>query len=189
VPADVAVAGDRRCANRGPSYPLLGNVCHACSTSTDYQQEQEQEQEQEQASSSKIRNAPSRARPAGNDDDDGPEIHRLLDLYQRGELHPVDAKLGPLPPHAGRVMRAIYGDIELRFGLRLAVGDDRPLPYATSVAVEAGHARAQSSASKALNALQRHGAIVHVGQLRPRWPRHDGTKLYAPPTGSEDDVA
>ena len=183
--ADIGSAGDRRCADCGLSCPLLGSICHACSSSADYQQEQEQEQEQEQASSSEIRNAPSRARPVGNSDDDGPEIYWLEALYHRGELRPMDAKLGPLPPQARHVMRAIYDHIGLRIGLRLAVGETRPLPYATSEAVKAGHAKDQSSASKAIIALVKFGSIEHVGQLPPLRPGHDGTKLYAPPAGGD----
>ena len=83
-------------------------------------------------------------------------------------------------------MRAIGADIALRIGLRRAVGDDRPLPYASSEAVCAGLAKDKPTASRAIRALVRAGVIEHVGQLPPLRPGLDGTKLYAPPTEPKD---
>ena len=127
--------------------------------------------------------APTRARVlvVKPKDDNQPEMHRLLDAHDAGELEPHDVQLGKMPPHAGPIMHAIAADMRLRMGLRRAVGDDRPLPYATSEAVRNKLAKDKATASNAIGGLVRAGVIQHVGQLKPRRPGWDGTKLYAPP--------
>jgi len=72
-------------------------------------------------------------------------------------------------------------------GLRLAAGDDRPLPYATSMAVKAGLVADQGTASAVIRALVRFRVIDHVGRLSPLRPGLDGTKLYAPPPAERPD--
>ena len=80
-------------------------------------------------------------------------------------------------------MLEVAGHIKLLMGLRWALGDDRPLPYATSVPVRAGLVPDQRAASKALRRLTAHGVIRYVGSLPPTKPGLNGTKLYAPPGG------
>jgi hypothetical protein len=58
--------------------------------------------------------------------------------------------LGPIPAHFGPVQRAIAKDVQLLVGLRLAEGEDRPLPYPASAAVAAGLAGDKIQASRAL---------------------------------------
>jgi hypothetical protein len=109
-----------------------------------------------------------------------PQVRALLGLHAAGELEPVPVELGPMPPNATPAMRAIAADIALRIGLRLAEGDDRPLPYSRSEAVRAGFVRTEQGASYVLRRLTEAGVIQHVGNL-PRRGRPRGTKLYAPP--------
>jgi hypothetical protein len=78
-------------------------------------------------------------------------------------------------------MSNIADHIGLLMGLRRAVGDDRALPYARSMAVNAGLAHNLGTASNAVGALVRAGVIEHVGSLPPTRPGLDGTKLYTPP--------
>jgi hypothetical protein len=142
-------------------------------------QAQAQAQEEEKAQLSSLGGLPE----PGCNSDDGPELRRLMELHRDGQLEPVDVPLGEMPPHAGTVMRNIADHWRLLIGLRRAVGDTRPLPYARSMAVNAGLADSLGTASNAINALVRAGVVEHVGSLPPTRPGLDGTKLYAPPSG------
>ena len=114
------------------------------------------------------------------DDDDEPELRQLEAAYLRGELTVAALELGPLPAGATPVMRAIERHMALRFGMRLSVGDDRPMPYALSEAVNAGLAPSTKAASRAIGRLVRAGVVREAGEMDPTiWPR--GTKLYVPP--------
>lgn len=104
-----------------------------------------------------------------------------LDEYRRGNLTPVDVELGEMPDRAGAVMVAVAEHMRLLMGLRLALGEDRPLPYAASMPVRAGIADDKGTASKTIRALAQCGVVEHVGSLPPLRPGIDGTKLYAPP--------
>lgn len=97
-------------------------------------------------------------------------------------MAPRDVRLGAMPPTATTLMRRIAQDMRLRLGLRLAVDDDRPLPYATSEAVNAGFCRHKNEASRAIRRLVAAGVIDDAGALPPRRGVRDGTKLYAAPT-------
>ena len=91
-----------------------------------------------------------------------------------------------MPPGAGRLMCAAAEDMRLLMGLRLAVDDDRPLPYAASFAAwRLGLGRDKRRASRVIRALVRAGVVEEVGAL-PRIPDGppNGTKLYAPPAGA-----
>jgi hypothetical protein len=68
-------------------------------------------------------------------------------------------------------------------GLRLALGDDRPLPYAVSLPVRAGIVADSGVASQTIRRLVKFKVVDHVGSLRPLRPGSPGTKLYAPPQG------
>lgn len=107
----------------------------------------------------------------------------MLGQYQAGKIEPVSVTLGELPVRAGGAQRAVVEHMRLLMGLRRAYGDDRPLPYATSVPVAAGLVPNQGAASQILRSLVRYGVIDHVGALPPLKPGLDGTKLYAPPGG------
>lgn len=109
-----------------------------------------------------------------------------LSEYRAGKLIPVEVELGEMPSSAGAVMVAVATHMRLLMGLRLALGDDRPLPYAASLPVRAGLARDKGTASKAIRQLVGFGVVRHVGQLPPLRPGQDGTKLYAPPGGHDE---
>jgi hypothetical protein len=109
----------------------------------------------------------------------------LLDEYRAGRLRPRDVRLGEMPTCATPLMRAIAADMRLRIGLRLAVDDDRPLPYATSEAVGSRLARHKMQASRALRKLVAAGVIEDAGSLAPRRSGPpDGTRLYRPPAAT-----
>ena len=190
---NVRAAG--RCSECGLNYPLTGTVRHPCQT-LGYNQDQDQDQDQDQVQVPPSSppgpgcngGAPTRVRalvvdPARHVQSD---MNRLEAAHAAGDLEPVDVCLGPVPASAGPVMCAVAEHMRLRMGLRLAVGDDRPLPYATSEAVKAGLAKDKATASNAINALVRAGVLAHLGQLPPLRPGLDGTKLYAPPPEPKD---
>jgi hypothetical protein len=77
-------------------------------------------------------------------------------------------------------MHAVARDLRLLMGLRLAVDEHRPLPYATTLCAQRCGLRDPKQASRVLRALVRLGVIDHVGSL-PARGKPDGTKLYAPP--------
>jgi hypothetical protein len=109
-----------------------------------------------------------------------PELTGLIRDHDAGLLKPLDVELGPLPANASPAMRTVAADIGLLLGLRLAVDDDRPLPYSTRFCAERCGLHDQAHASRVLRALERVGVIVHAETMTPRGKR-DGTKLYAAP--------
>jgi hypothetical protein len=109
-----------------------------------------------------------------------PELTGLIRDHNRGLLEPVDAELGELPANASPAMHKVAADIRLSLGLRLAVDDDRPLPYSTRFCAERCGLHDQGHASRGLRALERVGVVQRVGALDPRG-KPDGTKLYAAP--------
>jgi hypothetical protein len=113
------------------------------------------------------------------------ELELMLDAHARGALVPVEVELGPLPPRAGETMHAIAEHMRLLMGLRLAFGETRPLPYATSVPVEAGIVATKGEASRVIRQLVRHGVVRHAGSLPPMRPGLNGTKVYEPPKGAK----
>ena len=97
-----------------------------------------------------------------------------------GRLEPVDVRLGEIPAKASPAMRRVAADVRLLIGLRLAVDDDRPLPYSTRFCAERCGLHDQAHASRVLRALVEAGVIRYVDSLERRGKR-DGTKLYATP--------
>ena len=192
-------AAARPCRKCNRRYPLRGTICTPCARESlpGYNQDQDQDQDQDQGTNQDFLSfngkqfpgpgcngdAPTRARVlvVKPEADDQPEMHRLEDAHDAGELEPHDVHLGKMPPSAGPVMRAIAAHMRLRMGLRRAVGDDRPLPYATSEAVRNNLAKDKATASNAIGGLVRAGVIQYVGRLKPLRPGLDGAKLYAPP--------
>jgi len=112
---------------------------------------------------------------------EGPELFLLLDDYEAGRLAPAQVALGAMPADATSDMRRVAEDVRLLMGLCLAVGEDRPLPYATTFAAERmGWGANCGRAGRAIRRLCDAGVIRYVESLPARGKR-DGTKTYAPP--------
>jgi hypothetical protein len=109
-----------------------------------------------------------------------PELRGLIRDHERGELEPIDVALGGLPAGASEAMRDVAADIRLLLGLRLAVDEDRPLPYSARFCAERCGLRDHGQASRVLRALEQAGVVQCVGTLKPRG-KPDGTKLYQAP--------
>jgi hypothetical protein len=110
-----------------------------------------------------------------------PELRALIRDHERGLLEPVDVELGELPAGASRAMQKVAADVRLLLGLRLAVDEDRPLPYSARFCAErCPLLRDHRQASRVLRQLVRAGVIECVGALKPRG-KPDGTKLYQAP--------
>jgi hypothetical protein len=77
-------------------------------------------------------------------------------------------------------MHDVAADIRLLLGLRLAVDEQRPLPYSSRFCAERCRLRDHRQASRALRSLEQIGAVECVGKLKPRGQPH-GTKLYQAP--------
>jgi hypothetical protein len=88
--------------------------------------------------------------------------------------------LGELPAGASRAMHEVAADIRLLIGLRLAVDEDRPLPYSTRFCAERCGLHDQAHASRVLRQLEQAGVVERAGTLDPRG-KPDGTKLYQAP--------
>jgi hypothetical protein len=148
------------------------------------QQEQEQEQEQKQAVTSYGPPTPAVVSDAPLLLSHEPSwLELALDEYKAGRLVPVEVELGPMPPRAGGAMIAVAEHMRLLMGLRLALGDTRPLPYATSMPAQAGIPIDQGAASRVIRRLVEFGVIEYCGKLLPLRPGRDGTKMYGPPGG------
>jgi hypothetical protein len=118
--------------------------------------------------------------PVGTRDE--PELRLLLAEHKAGRLDPAEVELGELPADATIDMHRVAGDMRLLMGLRLAVCEDRPLPYATTFAAERlGWGTNCSRASRAIHRLCDARVIEYAGSLPPRGDKGDGTKTYAPP--------
>jgi hypothetical protein len=105
---------------------------------------------------------------------------RLLEaMYKAGDLQPVAVPLPALPAYAGPNQRAIAEHMQLRMGLRLAAGNDKPLMYAASEAVLYGLAPDKPAAWHALKGLEAMGVIEYAETLPGRDGRR-GTKCYRP---------
>jgi hypothetical protein len=123
------------------------------------------------------------------------ELHGLVRDYEQGLLRPVEIQLGELP-EVGTVardfkdrelvvteaMHTVAADIRLLLGLRLAVSEDRALPYSTRFCAQRCRLRSHQEASRVLRALERLGVVECPGMMKPRGQPH-GTKLYAAPRG------
>ena len=157
-----------RCDVCHRNFPLTGTTCHPCLTS-------HQDQDQDQGSSLR------EAVPGPGGSNEPTELALLVSEWQEGLRTPAEVTFGPMPARAGEIQRNVADHMRLLMGLRIAAGDERPLPYAASMPVKAGLAPDKGTASQAIRALVRMGVVEHVGEL-PR-TRHgiDGTKLYGIP--------
>jgi hypothetical protein len=109
-----------------------------------------------------------------------PELAGLIRDHKRGLLEPIDVELGELPAGASLAMHKVAADIRLLLGLRLAVDEDRPLPYSARFCAERCGLRDHGQASRVLRALERAGVVECAGRLDTRG-KPDGTKLYQAP--------
>jgi hypothetical protein len=85
-----------------------------------------------------------------------------------------------MPPNPTPGMVRVAADIALLMGLRLVVGDDSPLPYATGFAAERMGWQHKAQASREIHRLVDAGVIDCLGELKPLG-KGNGTKTYAPP--------
>jgi hypothetical protein len=109
------------------------------------------------------------------------ELRRLLVRHDEGRLKPAEVELGEMPASATGDMRRLAEDVCLLIGLRLAVGQDEPLPYATSFAIERMGWDDRTRASRAFRKLCDAEVVRHVGAMPPRAGKKHGTKMYAAP--------
>jgi hypothetical protein len=100
--------------------------------------------------------------------------------HAAGLLEPVAVKLGEIPPTATAAMRRVAEDIRLLLGLRLAVSEDRPLPYSTRFCAKRCELRDHREASRVLAQLEKAGVVKCAGAMKPRGMPF-GTKLYRAP--------
>jgi hypothetical protein len=107
-------------------------------------------------------------------------MRHLLDEWRAGRMEPERVPHRSAPAGLRPEDYLIFADLVLRTGLQLAVGEPRPVPYATSEAVRAGYVAHPIQASRALHRLEREGLIRNVGAL-PRYRRRDG---LVPPFGT-----
>lgn len=119
---------------------------------------------------------------------DLPLMRQLLAAYAAGEIEPEPVALGPLPVGASRQMRAIADHFALWVGLRAADGVLAPVPYSTTVPVDARIVPRKSSASFLLRQMCACGIIKHVGDM-PKRGKGSGTKLFVPGTWQPADPA
>lgn len=109
-----------------------------------------------------------------------PSNDDLLAAFGSRVVQPISLELS-LPPRAGRVMREVAADLELIFGLRLAVGLRGRTPYAQRWGAER-IAEDPSHVGRALRALAKGGAVVYAGRLEPTEPRRRGTRTIRLPS-------
>jgi hypothetical protein len=112
-----------------------------------------------------------------------PETRELYDDYLAHRLEPERVELGEMPSDATRPMVVIAEHMRVLMGLRLKAGEDRPLPYACSMAADIG-IDDKAVAWRALRRLVKAGVVDYVGNMPPRGFR-EGTRLYAPPAAAE----
>jgi hypothetical protein len=113
------------------------------------------------------------------DADEEPELYGLLREHAAGRLAPLPVCLGDMPPTASPTMKRVAGDIALCLGLRWAVDDHRPLPYAAAFCATRNGLRDKRHASRVLRKLTRAGVIYAAGKM----PR-TGTRLFEAPLGA-----
>lgn len=108
-----------------------------------------------------------------------PEVEELLRLAAAGDLQPVAVELPPLPPGSSPAVRKVAEFFALVRGLRLAVCDQRDVPFAGRwVARYVG--LPERSVYRVLEVLRAAGVLERAGSL-PRGPRRSyGTALYVP---------
>lgn len=113
------------------------------------------------------------------DGDDEPEVEGLLKLYRAGRLRPVAVQLA-VPDQALPVERRVAQFFGLVHGLRLAAGDDRPVPFACRW-VGAQLSLPRQTVSRTLHSLVDDGVLRKCPPLPGRQRR--GTATFLPEAG------
>jgi Winged helix-turn-helix DNA-binding len=114
----------------------------------------------------------------GQTREEEPEIEQLLALHAAGAIEPVRIAFPAAPASLSTVARAVLDDFARIRGLRLAAGDDRPVPYGKAwVAARVGWS--PRSVWRALRELEAAGLIRFVEEL-PLRGKGNGTKTYLP---------
>ena len=111
------------------------------------------------------RNTPSLAHDAQAAGQDEREREQR---FRAGTLRPVVVRHRPLPDDASRRTRAALAYFCQRVGLRLADGEDRPLPFARNELVRARIVDHLEQASRELRRLVRWGVLEEDEPLAPR---------------------
>ena len=124
-----------------------------------------------------------------------PEVEALLSAHEAGRgLPPVEVKLSPLPPSRSALLAEV-ADLYVRVrGLRLAYGDERPVPFAAGwIARKLGLEK--QTAYRLRRQLVAAGVLVKAGTLPgrvgPDGHRLRGTDCYLPgelPREVEEDA-
>ena len=110
-----------------------------------------------------------------------PELYLLLADWREGRLDPEPVELGELPEDATADMRRVAEDMRLLMGLRLAAGEDRPLPYSTRFAAERMRwGENRKRAQRAIDRLCEASVIEYSGSLPPSGQPY-GTRTYSAP--------
>ena len=175
------MASDYRCEKCDKNYPLPpATVCVPC---LNHKQEKGEDEGKGKVQDNHPLTAIPAPTPSCGSDDEGPQLYRLEQAYREGLLEPVDVQLGPMPVTARHVMKGIAKHMQRLMGLRWAVGNFEPLPYACSMAVREGITNDPAAASRAITELVQAGVIEYAGSLKPRPPR-TGTKTYSPPAAT-----
>jgi hypothetical protein len=160
---------------------LVCNICHldASGNATDYHKDKDEDKVYHRRETGNDSN-PSKP-PCGSPAEQEPELYGLLERFARQEIEPNPVELGELPPGAGHVQQAMAENIELLIGLRLAVMEDRPLPYSCRFAARQLGMQDHRFAARVIRSLVKAGVIVEAGVLPPVKGIAKPTKLYAPP--------
>src|SRR5258708_11540350 len=96
-------------------------------------------------------------------------MHELLADHEAGRLTPAEVRLGEMPANATDDMRRVADDMRTLMGVRLAAGDDRPLPYATTWAAKRlGWGSNHRRANRAIHRLCDAGVVCFAGSLPGR---------------------
>ena len=116
----------------------------------------------------------------------GSEVEELLALYKRGGVEPVVVELRPVQDGAPEVVRRVAVFFALIAGLRLAAGDDRPVPFACGWVGERLDVP-KLTVWRTRKRLVQLGVLEHVGALPGRGKR--GTDLFVPVSPDEAEDA
>jgi hypothetical protein len=107
-------------------------------------------------------------------------LWRLLLAHELGLVTPHPVDLAPLAPDAPEDVVRVAALFALHRGLRLAVGDDAPMPFTERFVAELLFEGNRDAAGKAIKALLAAGVIVKAGEEPPLGRRAHGSFLYRP---------
>lgn len=101
----------------------------------------------------------------------------LLALYRRGDFEPAVVELRPMPESVPDVYHRVAVFFALVAGLRLAAGNDQPVPFACEWVGKHLGGVPKLTVWRARKRLVELGVLEHVGTLPGRGKR--GTDLFA----------